>query len=73
MRDGAWQRHPEPVFAATQPFERGTVLEPNLAYAEDRWRMWYGTGLSTSDGQVIGYAESADGATGLAGSPQRAG
>jgi predicted GH43/DUF377 family glycosyl hydrolase len=63
MRDGAWHRHPESVFRATQPFERGTVLEPNLVYAENRWRMWYGTGLSTSDGQVIGYAESADGAT----------
>ncbi|WP_163511696.1 sialidase family protein [Fodinicola acaciae] len=61
MHDGGWQRLPEPVFQAERPFERGTVLEPNLLRADDRWRMWYATGLSTSDRQVIAYAESADG------------
>src|SRR5262245_6859461 len=25
----AWHRHPRPVFTATEPWEHGTVLEPN--------------------------------------------
>ncbi|WP_163572379.1 glycoside hydrolase family protein [Fodinicola feengrottensis] len=58
-----WRRHSEPVFQASLPWERGTVLEPNLVYEGGLWRMWYCTGLSTSEPPTIGYAESADGIT----------
>lgn len=62
-----WVRHPEPVFTATEPWELGTVAEPNLLYHDGRWLLWYCTGLSASRAQVIGYAESPDGVTGWTG------
>lgn len=66
--DGSeWFRHPEPVFTATQPWELGTVAEPNLLYHDGRWLLWYCTGLSAGRTQVIGYAESPDGVTGWTG------
>jgi hypothetical protein len=57
--DGSeWVCNLEPVFTATQPWERGTVAEPNLLYHDGRWLLWYCTGLSASRTHVIGYAES---------------
>ncbi|MBP2338051.1 hypothetical protein JOF41_004229 [Saccharothrix coeruleofusca] len=66
--DGSqWVRHPEPVFTATEPWERGTVAEPNLLHHDGRWLLWYCAGLSTDGTQVIGFAESPDGVTGWTG------
>ncbi|MEV6491176.1 hypothetical protein AB0M20_21570 [Actinoplanes sp. NPDC051633] len=66
--DGSgWVRHPAPVFTATEPWELGTVAEPNLLYHDGRWRLWYCAGLSVGSTQVIGYAESPDGVTGWTG------
>jgi len=66
--DGSqWVRSPEPVFTATEPWELGTVAEPNLLYHDGRWLLWYCAGLSAGRTQVIGYAESPDGVTGWTG------
>ncbi|MGC7103126.1 hypothetical protein ACPZ19_51470, partial [Amycolatopsis lurida] len=61
---GLWHRRPEPVFTAALPWERGTVLEPNVVHTGGRWRIYYATGLTATDNAVIGYAESRDGLTG---------
>lgn len=61
---GRWHRHPEPVFTAEMPWERETVLEPNVVYAGGRWRIYYASGLTATKSAVIGCAESRDGLTG---------
>jgi hypothetical protein len=60
--DGAqWVEHENPVFLATEEWERGSVYEPNLIYHDGKWKMWYVAGANRDDYLVHGYAESADG------------
>ena len=61
--DGArWVEPPDnPVFRATEDWERGSVYEPNLIYQDGKWKMWYVAGANRDDYLVHGYAESADG------------
>ncbi len=60
--DGArWVDQPEPAFAAAEEWERGSVYEPNLIYADGKWKMWYVAGENQNDHIVHGFAESADG------------
>jgi hypothetical protein len=59
-----WADEPEPVFAAEEAWEHGSVYEPNLIYADGLWKMWYVAGSNQEDYIVQGYAESADGRTG---------
>jgi hypothetical protein len=58
-----WLDQPEPAFAAAEPWERGSVYEPNLIYADGKWRLWYVAGANQDDYLVHGYAESVDGRT----------
>jgi hypothetical protein len=63
--DGStWIDQPQPAFVATEPWERGSVYEPNLIYFGGAWRLWYVAGANQDDYLVHGYAESADGVTG---------
>ncbi len=62
-----WVDQPEPAFVAEEPWERGSVYEPNLVYADGRWRMWYVAGSNADDYLVHGYAESEDGRGGWSG------
>ena len=64
-----WRDQPEPAFVATESWERGSVYEPNLIYADGMWRLWYVAGANQDDYLVHGYAESADGRSGW--SPRR--
>ena len=59
-----WADQPEPAFAANEEWEHGSVYEPNLVYADGKWKMWYVAGSNFEDYLVHGYAESADGRTG---------
>jgi hypothetical protein len=59
-----WVDQPEPVFVANEEWERGSVYEPNLIYADGRWKMWYVAGSNQQDYIVQGFAESEDGRTG---------
>jgi len=60
--DGAeWVDQPEPVFAATEDWEHGSVFEPNVIFDEGIWKMWYVAGAHSEDYLVHGYAESQDG------------
>ncbi|HLK70011.1 MAG TPA: hypothetical protein VKU19_41565 [Bryobacteraceae bacterium] len=56
-----WVDQAEPVFAADQDWERGSVYEPNLIYADGKWKMWYVAGSNQQDYLVQGFAESSDG------------
>jgi len=56
-----WLDQPAPAFTATEAWERGSVYEPNLVYADGKWRLWYVAGANQDDYLVQGYAESADG------------
>jgi hypothetical protein len=56
-----WIDQPAPAFVATEPWERGSVYEPNLIYADGKWRLWYVAGANHDDYLVHGYAESDDG------------
>jgi hypothetical protein len=58
---GAWVAHSEPVFRAVEPWEHGSVYEPNLLYHDGKWKMWYVAGSNHEDYLVHGYAESDDG------------
>ena len=58
-----WIDLPEPVFTAAEPWEHGSVFEPNVIYADGRWRMWYVAGSNYENYLVHGHADSADGAT----------
>ena len=57
-------RQAERAFVAKEEWEHGSVYEPNLAYHEGRWKMWYVAGSNHDDYFVHGYAESEDGRTG---------
>lgn len=59
-----WVDQPAPVFVATEPWEHGSVFEPNVIYADGRWRIWYVAGSNHENYLIHGYAESEDGATG---------
>ena len=59
-----WVDQSEPVFAASEDWERGSVYEPNLVYHQGKWRMWYVAGSNQEDYLVQGYAASEDGRTG---------
>jgi hypothetical protein len=59
----SWVDQSEPAFVATEPWERGSVFEPNVVYADGRWRLWYVAGSNHEDYLVQGYAESDDGRT----------
>jgi len=60
--DGAsWQAQPEPVFRATEEWERGSVFEPNVLYHDGKWLMWYVAGSHQENYLVHGCAESRDG------------
>ena len=59
-----WIDQPQPVFAANEEWEHGSVYEPNLIYHEGKWKMWYVAGSNHENYLVQGYAESADGSTG---------
>jgi hypothetical protein len=59
-----WTDLSAPVFRATEPWERGSVYEPNLVYHEGKWKMWYVAGSNHEDYLVHGYAESEDGISG---------
>ena len=60
--DGArWIDQPTPAFEANQPWEHGSVYEPNLVYHDGKWRMWYVAGANQEDYLVQGYSESPDG------------
>lgn len=56
-----WKRHPEPVFAASEPWQRGTVLEPHVDYRNGRWRMRYTTGLADGTRSATATVDSPDG------------
>jgi len=56
-----WIDQPEPIFAANEEWERGSVYEPNLLYHDGKWKMWYVAGSNQADYLVQGYAESEDG------------
>jgi hypothetical protein len=60
--DGAkWVDQPEPAFVAEQDWERESVYEPNIIYADGMWKLWYVAGSNAEDHLVQGYAESRDG------------
>jgi hypothetical protein len=59
-----WVDQLEPVFVATEAWERGSVYEPNLIYHDGKWKLWYVAGSNQEDYLVQGYAESEDGSTG---------
>ena len=56
-----WTEQPQPVFRATEEWEHGSVYEPNLIYADGKWKMWYVAGSNIDDYLVHGFAESDDG------------
>jgi hypothetical protein len=62
--DGAnWKDHAKPAFVANEPWERGSVYEPNLLYHDGKWKLWYVAGSNGEDHLIHGYAESEDGRT----------
>jgi len=61
--DERWIDQPTPVFTANEPWERGSVYEPNLIYHDGKWKLWYVAGSNQDDYLVHGYSESEDGAT----------
>ena len=58
-----WAEQRAPVFRAEEEWEHGSVYEPNLIYADGKWKMWYVAGSNQEDYLVHGFAESADGRT----------
>ena len=60
---GKWVDQPAPAFVANEDWERGSVYEPNLIYADGKWKMWYVAGSNQQDYLVHGFAESPDGRT----------
>jgi hypothetical protein len=62
--DGSqWIDQPAPAFVAQEEWEHGSVYEPNLIYADGKWKMWYVAGSNQEDYIVHGFAESEDGRT----------
>ena len=63
--DGAqWVDQPAPAFVASEAWDHGSVFEPNVLYADGKWKMWYAAGSNFEDYIVQGYSESADGVSG---------
>jgi hypothetical protein len=63
--DGSrWVDQPEPVLVGKESWEHGSVYEPNLIYAEGKWKMWYVAGSNQEDYIVQGFVESEDGKSG---------
>jgi hypothetical protein len=60
----AWIDQPAPAFVAIEPWERGSVYEPNVIYADGMWKLWYVAGSNQQDYLVHGFAESPNGRTG---------
>ena len=58
-----WVEQESPVFRAEEDWEHGSVYEPNLIYADGKWKMWYVAGSNQEDYLVHGFAESLDGRT----------
>jgi hypothetical protein len=58
-----WTDQAEPVFAAEEDWEHGSVYEPNLIYHDGKWKMWYVAGSNREDHLVHGYTESENGRT----------
>lgn len=58
-----WVEQAAPTFVAEEEWEHGSVYEPNLVYADGKWKMWYVAGSNQEDYLVHGFAESADGRT----------
>ena len=50
-----WLDQSHPVFVAEEDWEHGSVYEPNLIYAEGKWKMWYVAGSNLEDYLVQGY------------------
>lgn len=62
--DGArWVEQSCPVFRPEEDWEHGSVYEPNLTYADGKWKMWYVAGSNQEDYLVHGFAESENGRT----------
>src|SRR5580704_10717363 len=62
--DGAsWVDQPAPAFVANEDWEHSSVYEPNVIYADGKWKMWYVAGSNQEDYLVQGFSESADGRT----------
>jgi hypothetical protein len=59
-----WADQPAPAFEAREDWERGSVYEPNLIYADGKWKMWYVAGSNLDDYLVHGFVESDDGKSG---------
>ena len=56
-----WVDQAAPAFVAEEEWEHGSVYEPNLVYADGKWKMWYVAGANQEDYLVHGFAESVDG------------
>ena len=67
--DNDWREQAEPVFVAEEAWERGSVYEPNVVYADGKWKMWYVAGSNQEDYLVQCFSESTDGRSGW--SPHR--
>lgn len=59
-----WIDQPQPAFVAEEPWEHGSVFEPNLIWHDGRWKLWYVAGSNHENYLVHGYAESEDGRSG---------
>ncbi len=58
-----WVDQSTPAFVANEDWEHGSVFEPNLIYANGKWKMWCVAGSNQGNYLVHGYAESEDGRT----------
>jgi len=60
--DGSnWIHQPSPAFTANEDWEHGSVYEPNLIYADGKWKMWYVSGSNHENYLAHGFAESPNG------------
>ncbi|MGH9533514.1 MAG: hypothetical protein ACRD2E_01495 [Terriglobales bacterium] len=58
---GEWRDQPEPALTAAEPWEHGSLYEPNVIYHDGKWKLWYVAGANQDDYLVQGYAESSNG------------
>jgi hypothetical protein len=58
-----WVDQHRPVFNPEEEWEHGSVYEPNLVYADGKWKMWYVARSNQKDYIVHGFSESTDGRT----------
>ena len=56
-----WVDQSAPVFVANEPWEHGSVYEPNVVFHDGKWKLWYVAGSNLEDYLIHGYAESEDG------------